>query len=105
MAQVLAAQWFRGVTEVISVNITTLVTGLDLVAALLISFGGVIGKASPMQLVMMVLFECVFYAINKSVFLAGYLDFIDGMLISCALRSDVLVACPLLSLAVVVVVQ
>jgi ammonium transporter Rh len=84
MAQVLAAQWFRGVTEVISVNITTLVTGLDLVAALLISFGGVIGKASPMQLVMMVLFECVFYAINKSVFLAGYLDFIDGTLISYA---------------------
>jgi hypothetical protein len=60
------------------VNILTLVTGLDLVAALLISFGGIIGKVSPLQLVIMTMFECVFYAINKGVFLAGYLDFIDG---------------------------
>lgn len=69
----------------VPVNILTLVTGLDLVAALLISFGGIIGKVSPLQLVVMTMFECVFYSINKSVFLAGYLDFIDGK--HCPFRS------------------
>jgi hypothetical protein len=78
--QAFFSQWYRGVYELIPVNILTLVTGLDLVAALLISFGGIIGKASPLQLVIMTMFECVFYAINKGVFLAGYLDFIDGKL-------------------------
>jgi ammonium transporter Rh len=52
-------------------NILTLNNGLEQVAALLISFGAIIGKANPLQLVIMTLLECVFYSFNKSLFLNG----------------------------------
>jgi len=48
------------------------------VTALLIAFGAVIGRVSPLQLVLMVLLQCVFYSVNKSMLLVGWLDFIDG---------------------------
>ena len=78
ITQAFFAQWYKGAWAYIPVSIDTLVTGLDLVAALLISFGGLIGKISPLQLVIMTLLECVFYSINKSIFLVGALDVIDG---------------------------
>lgn len=78
MMQAFATQWFNGTSDTIPINIATLITGLHLVASLLISFGAVIGKASPRQLVVLVVAECVFYAINKVIFLNGYLEAIDG---------------------------
>ena len=38
--------------------------------AILISFGAVLGVASPVQLIFMVLFEVIFYNVSKS--LSGY---------------------------------
>lgn len=40
-------------------------------ATLLISYGAVIGRASPVQLVIMALFQSFFYAVNKVVFVLG----------------------------------
>jgi len=60
------------------VNLMTVLAALDQVTALLISFGAVVGRVSPLQLLLMVALECVFYSINKCLLLAGWLDFIDG---------------------------
>jgi len=38
-----------------------------LVTSLLISYGAIIGKVNPLQLVVMTIFECVFYSINKAI--------------------------------------
>lgn len=51
---------------------------LEQVTALLISFGAVVGMVSPLQLLLLVALECVFYSVNKCVLLVGWLDFIDG---------------------------
>jgi hypothetical protein len=72
------AMWYETTWTKIPLNILTLSAGLDQVAAILISFGGLIGKISPLQLVMMTILECIFYSINKSIFLVGALGFIDG---------------------------
>ena len=69
--------WYEKDWDPIPFNIETLDTGLTLVAALLVSFGGIIGKVNPLQLVIMTLFEAMFYAFNKSIFLVGALDFVD----------------------------
>ena len=37
------------------------------VTAILVSFGAVIGKASRLQLLVMMIIECVFFAINENV--------------------------------------
>jgi hypothetical protein len=37
------------------------------VAAFLISFGGLIGKVNPCQLMVLVVFEAIFYGLNKIV--------------------------------------
>lgn len=72
--------WYESTWTLIPLNILTFTTALDQVAALLISFGGLIGKISPLQLVIMTIVECIFYSINKSIFLVGALGTIDGML-------------------------
>ena len=59
-------------------NIMTFTDGLDLVAALLISFGALIGKIGPYQLVLMTILGAMFYAFNKAIWLVGTLDFADG---------------------------
>lgn len=61
-------------------NLLTVLAALDQVTTLLISFGAVIGRISPLQLLVMVVLECVFYSINKCILLVGWLDFIDGKL-------------------------
>jgi len=43
----------------------------------LISFGGVIGKLSPFQLLVMTIVELVFYSLNNQVFLVGNLGIAD----------------------------
>jgi len=47
------------------------------VAAVLISFGGLIGKISPTQVIVVTFLELIFYCINKVFFLEGFLDIAD----------------------------
>ena len=49
----------------IKVDLHTLMDALFLAAAVLISFGGVIGKVNPLQIIVMTLIETVFYSLNK----------------------------------------
>jgi hypothetical protein len=56
----------------------TIMDSLFLVAAVLISFGAVIGKSSPLQLCVMMFFETIFYSINKALLLLGVVQFVDG---------------------------
>ena len=51
----------------LTINITTLLEANFAVAAFLISFGALIGKISPKQIVVLVVLETVFYAANKYV--------------------------------------
>lgn len=51
----------------LQLNIGIMHIGLILVTSLLISFGAIIGKVNPLQLVIMTIFECVFYSINKAI--------------------------------------
>jgi len=47
------------------------------VAAVLISFGGLIGKVSPTQIIIVTFFELVFYCLNKVYFLTNLLNIAD----------------------------
>lgn len=71
------SMWFETDWTFIDMNIKTLDTGLTLVATILISFGAVIGKVNPLQLVIMALMETLFYAFNKNIFLEGSLALMD----------------------------
>jgi len=53
-----------GESAPLNVDVFALLQGDFAVAAFLISFGGIIGKANPTQLLILVLFEGVFYAFN-----------------------------------------
>ena len=55
------------------IGLDTIIDGEFFAATVLISFGAIIGRASPLQLIVMVLGESVFYAINKVVFVLGSL--------------------------------
>lgn len=57
-----------------AINFKTLLNGNFAVAALLISFGGMIGKVSPLQITVFTLIELVCYCANKVVFLTQYAD-------------------------------
>ena len=60
-----------------SMNIYDMINSLYAVAAVLISFGGVIGKTTPTQLLVMVLVELVFYSINNRIFATGFFYIAD----------------------------
>ena len=47
------------------------------VGAVLISFGGVIGKVSPLQLLVMMIIEVVFYSINGQLLMIGEFKLVD----------------------------
>lgn len=47
------------------------------VAAFLISFGGLIGKVNPSQLVVLTCFESIFYCANKQLLLTKWLNIVD----------------------------
>lgn len=49
----------------ISLSITTLITSDFAAGAVLISFGAVLGKTSPLQMLLVVIFELVVYAVNE----------------------------------------
>ena len=61
----------------IQLDIFNLVTGLYAVAAILISFGAVIGKVTPFQLLIMAILELIFYSLNNEVFMVTVFDIAD----------------------------
>jgi len=60
-----------------TVNLASILNGNFAVAAVLISFGALIGKVSPTQVTLVVLIELVFYCANKVFFLNGMLGIAD----------------------------
>jgi hypothetical protein len=57
----------------ISIDVVSLIDGEFAAATLLISYGAIIGRAAPIQLLIMAVFQSIFYAINKVVFIFGIL--------------------------------
>lgn len=51
----------------IPINMKSLVTADFAAAAVLISFGAVVGRISPMQLLFMAIFELIFYGVNENI--------------------------------------
>jgi ammonium transporter Rh len=58
---------FEGTWETIKININLMVNAEFCAAAVLISFGGVLGKVSPFQLLSMAAFESLIYSLNERV--------------------------------------
>lgn len=58
-------------------DIMALVNGNFAAAACLISFGGIIGKVNPTQLLMLTCLEVTFYCINKQLILIRWLQIVD----------------------------
>jgi ammonium transporter Rh len=73
-------KWYNNEWGFIEIDMIKLIESLFLVAAILISYGAVIGKVSPLQLIIMTFFEVIFYSINKSVLVWGLVDLVDGTL-------------------------
>jgi ammonium transporter Rh len=57
----------------LELNVASLIDGEFSAATLLISYGAVIGRASPTQLLIMAFFQSIFYAINKAMIVFGAL--------------------------------
>ena len=62
----------------IQVNLHTVLESLFVCATVLISYGGVIGKTSPLQLIVMTFIESFFYAVNKVMLCLGVVEFVDA---------------------------
>lgn len=58
--------------EPLTLNIKSLITGDFAAGAVLISLGAVLGRASPGQVMLMTLFELIFFAINESIAVTFY---------------------------------
>jgi ammonium transporter Rh len=54
-------------------TMTNLIDGEFAAATLLISFGAVIGRASPLQMLIMMIFQSIFYSFNKVFLVFGYI--------------------------------
>jgi len=61
----------------LTVNLMALLNGNFAVAAVLISFGGLIGKISPLQITLLVLIELVCYCANKVYILTDMFEIAD----------------------------
>merc|ERR550514_2455914 len=59
------------------VNMWTFTNANFAVAAVLISFGGLLGKISPTQVTVVVLMEILVYCLNKVYFLENWLSIVD----------------------------
>eukprot|EP00931_Biecheleriopsis_adriatica_P105132 TRINITY_DN79709_c0_g1_i1.p1 TRINITY_DN79709_c0_g1~~TRINITY_DN79709_c0_g1_i1.p1 ORF type:complete len:611 (-),score=127.61 TRINITY_DN79709_c0_g1_i1:16-1638(-) len=79
----LGVQWAMIVENVMVGGISMQLDFMDLlngnfaIAAVLISYGGIIGKASPMQLLVLTVVELVCYCANKVFFLTNLLNLAD----------------------------
>lgn len=71
------AQWYNHSFGQVSLDIYSIFNIVCIIAAPLISFGAVIGKVSPLQLTVMVLFELGFHAIASNCVLNGSLKVSD----------------------------
>eukprot|EP01062_Namystynia_karyoxenos_P007571 TRINITY_DN1265_c1_g1_i1.p1 TRINITY_DN1265_c1_g1~~TRINITY_DN1265_c1_g1_i1.p1 ORF type:complete len:566 (+),score=217.29 TRINITY_DN1265_c1_g1_i1:113-1810(+) len=58
--------------EKITLDISTLITGDFAAAAVMITFGALLGKIGPLQLLLLGMLELIFYAINESI---GVIEF------------------------------
>jgi len=76
-SEALFAQLFARSFQLISINIYDMINSLYATAAILISFGAVIGKTTPASLLVMALFELVFYSLNNQVFQQGLFGIAD----------------------------
>tara|TARA_B110001452_G_scaffold195984_1_gene165956 strand:+ start:122 stop:1396 length:1275 start_codon:yes stop_codon:yes gene_type:complete len=61
----------------VTIGILALLRANFAVAAFLISFGGLIGKVNPTQLVVLVVLESVFYCFNKQILMTAWLGIAD----------------------------
>lgn len=84
-----------GVDFPIPVDMSNLMDGEFAAATALISFGAVIGRATPLQLVAMVVLQAFFYAINKVVIVLGVLgaEDVGGTLARCCFGSCPVCVC------------
>jgi len=73
----LVHQFGDGESSTAIIDLPTLINGDFAAAAVLISFGAVLGKITPTQLVWMTFFEIVFYAVNEYI-LTEYLNVVDA---------------------------
>jgi ammonium transporter Rh len=64
-------QAWTGTWAMVSLNILDLLNALYAVCAVLISFGAVIGKVTPFQLVLITIVELIFYSFNHMILLRG----------------------------------
>merc|ERR1719267_541384 len=62
--------------KTLQLGIVDLIKGDFAAGAVLISFGAVLGKTSPLQMLLVVFFELIFYAVNESIG-AGILSAVD----------------------------
>lgn len=63
----------EGVSFPMPITMETIIDGEFSAATLLISFGAIIGRASPLQLVIMMISQSFFYAFNKVFVVFGYI--------------------------------
>lgn len=68
--------WFKALTnnldEKIKIHVESLVDADFACATVLISFGALVGKASPMQLLFIAFFEMIFYSLNYAIGMTQY---------------------------------
>jgi ammonium transporter Rh len=69
---------YHGHWDSIKVDLVTFMDALFFAAAVLISYGGVIGKTSPLQLIVLALLEAIFYSFNKEYWCFGIVDLVDA---------------------------
>jgi len=72
MNGVIEHAWLKKDVKPIEINIVSLIFADFAAGAVLITFGGIVGKVSPLQLIVIALFEIVFYNVNEKI---GVLDF------------------------------
>lgn len=69
--------WQKDGQNGVDIGLPELLDAMFAVAAMLISFGGLIGKINPKQLLLLVCAESVFYSANKQLILTRWLDIKD----------------------------
>merc|ERR1719277_2409701 len=73
-AMIIESAMVKGGGRRLSIDFEALLNANFAVAAVLISFGGVIGKIGPVQILLVTLLELIFYCLNKVYFLHEFHD-------------------------------